>query len=194
MPDAPFDTLPSRPTPSRPLSVHCPAIPQLFGKDVLEPLKLSGYEGINSMFEYRLILQTSEAAKHTGLQGNLLQLNRFTGHEICCAIELDGHGSFVPGMPGTSGLANRGAGTRYIGGFIESTIFHGEDNHQALFEFVLRPWLHVACLRSDRRIYQNITAVDAIRAILSRYPYACEYRLSGEYPVRPSSTRTAITT
>ena len=121
---------------------------------------------INSMFEYRLILQTSEAAKHTGLQGNLLQLNRFTGHEICCAIELDGHGSFVPGMPGTSGLANRGAGTRYIAGFIESTIFHGEDNHQALFEFVLRPWLHVACLRSDRRIYQNITAVDAIRAIL----------------------------
>jgi hypothetical protein len=37
------------PTPSRPLSVHCPAIPQLFGKDVLEPLKLSGYEGINSI-------------------------------------------------------------------------------------------------------------------------------------------------
>ena len=42
--------LPSRPAPSRPLSIHCPAIPQLFGKDVLEPLKLSGYEGINSMF------------------------------------------------------------------------------------------------------------------------------------------------
>jgi type VI secretion system secreted protein VgrG len=53
-------------TAARPLTVSGPAIPMLAGKPALVPLKLQGFEGINSLFEYKLTLQTPDALNYMG--------------------------------------------------------------------------------------------------------------------------------
>ncbi|RZA30700.1 MAG: hypothetical protein EOP02_00605, partial [Proteobacteria bacterium] len=45
----------------RALTVRSAAIPELAGAPALVPLKLQGHEGINGLFEYRLVLQTPDA-------------------------------------------------------------------------------------------------------------------------------------
>jgi hypothetical protein len=47
-------------TPRRGLTIRSAAIPEVNGALLLEPLKLEGEEGINALFEYRLVLQSAE--------------------------------------------------------------------------------------------------------------------------------------
>lgn len=102
----------------RVLTVTSSAIPLVAGQPVLVPIKLEGTEGINSLFDYRLTLQTLEASN--------LDLDGFIGLELTCRIELEGHGHFVPGVAGGS-AANQDAGVREISGLITSARFVGED-------------------------------------------------------------------
>ena len=102
---------------SRALTVRSAAIPEVAGAPALVPLKLQGREGVNSLFEYRLILQTPDAYNFKAGEGANFDLDAFIGLELTCGIELEGHGSFVPGMPGGVG-ANQGAGEREISALI----------------------------------------------------------------------------
>jgi type VI secretion system secreted protein VgrG len=43
------------------LTITSPAIPQVAGSAALVPLKLSGLEAVNTLFDYRLILQSPDA-------------------------------------------------------------------------------------------------------------------------------------
>jgi len=52
----------------------------------LTPLRLSGTDGINQLFDYRLMLQTPDG---TGV-GADLDLDSVIGKEITCTIELEG--------------------------------------------------------------------------------------------------------
>jgi type VI secretion system secreted protein VgrG len=93
----------------RVLTVSSPAIPVLAGQPALVPLKLEGSEGVNSLFEYRLTLQTPDAMNFMGGQASNFDLDAFVGLELTCYVELEGHGSFA---------ANQGAGVREISGLI----------------------------------------------------------------------------
>jgi type VI secretion system secreted protein VgrG len=123
----------------RALAVRGPAIPLIAGEPALVPLKLQGREGINSLFEYRLILQAPDAYDFRAGEGSNFDLDAFVGRELTCAIELEGHGSFVPGVPGGLG-ANQGAGEREISGLVTQARFIGESSRHALYELTLRPW------------------------------------------------------
>jgi hypothetical protein len=50
----------TRPPPRRGLTIRSEAIPEAAGVPTLEPLKLEREEGVNQLFEYRLVLQTPE--------------------------------------------------------------------------------------------------------------------------------------
>jgi hypothetical protein len=91
----------------RALTVRSAAIPEVAGAPALVPLKLQGREGVNSLFEYRLILQTPDAYNFKAGEGANFDLDTFIGLELTCGIELEGHGSFVPGMPGGMGANHR---------------------------------------------------------------------------------------
>jgi type VI secretion system secreted protein VgrG len=165
-------------TARRGLTIRSAAIPELNGAGWLEPLKLEGEEGINTLFEYRLVLQGPD-----GGGGGALELDRFIGRELTCCIELEGHGRFLPGVPGGS-PAQRGAGVREISGLITQTRTLGQAGQRALVEFTLRPWLHLATLTTDCKVFQDQSVVDIIETVLGEYPFAADKRLIERYPQR----------
>ena len=167
----------------RALTVKSPAIPVVAGQPALEPLKLEGTEGINSLFEYRLTLQTPDAFNFKASEGSNFDLESFVGLELTCYVELEGQGSFAAGLAG-GGAANQGAGVREISGLITDARFIGEDSRHALYELTLRPWLHLATLTTDCKVFQDKTPVEVIERILSDYPFASDKRLIETYPKR----------
>ena len=168
----------------RALTVSSPAIPVVAGQLALVPLKLEGSEGVNTLFEYCLTLQTPDALNFMGGRGSNFDLDSFVGLELSCYVELEGQGQFVPGLPGGGGAANQGAGVREISGMIIAARFIGEDSRHALYEITLRPWLHLATLTTDCKVFQDKTPVEIIEAVLSDYPFASDKRLIETYPQR----------
>ena len=168
----------------RALTVTSAAIPVLAGQPALIPLKLEGSEGVNSLFEYRLTLQTPDALNFMGGAGSNFDLDAFVGLELTCSVELEGHGAFVAGLPGGSGATNQGAGVREISGLIAAARYIGEDSRHALYELTLRPWLHLATLTTDCKVFQDMTPIEVIEAVLSDYRFAATKRLIESYPKR----------
>ncbi len=168
----------------RALTVKSPAIPVLAGQPALIPLRLEGTEGINSLFEYKLTLQTPDALNFMGGTGSNFDLDSFVGLELTCYVELEGQGSFAVGLPGGGGAANQGAGVREISGLITAARFIGEESRHALYEVTLRPWLHIATLSTDCKVFQDMTPVEVIELVLSDYAFAADKRLIETYPKR----------
>ncbi|MBU7576173.1 MAG: DUF2345 domain-containing protein [Hydrogenophaga sp.] len=161
-------------TPRRGLTIRSAALPEVNGAPLLEPLKLEGEEGINQLFEYRLVLQSAE-------DGAPLELDTFIGRELTCCLELEGQGSFVPGMPAGAG-ANQGAGVREISALITEARYIGESGRHALVEFTLRPWLHLATLSTDCKVFQDQSVVEIIEAVLGAYLLGLELNAGAESP------------
>ncbi|MDM0121800.1 hypothetical protein, partial [Variovorax arabinosiphilus] len=46
---------------ARTLRVSSPALPVVLGQPALEPVRLSGHEGLNSLFHYELLLKTPDS-------------------------------------------------------------------------------------------------------------------------------------
>ncbi len=168
----------------RVLTVRSAAIPVIAGQPALVPLKLEGEEGINRLFEYRLTLQTPDAFNFKASAGANFELDGFVGLELTCLIELEGQGSFVPGLPGGAGQANQDAGVRELSGLITSARFIGEDSRHALYELTLRPWLHLATLTTDCKVFQDQSPVQVIEAVLADYAFASDKRVIESYPQR----------
>jgi type VI secretion system secreted protein VgrG len=146
---------------SRTLSVSSPAIPVVLGRPVLEPVRLAGEEGVDGLFAYELML--SGAAE--------LELDGFVGREICCEIEFDG------------------SAPREINALITDAALWGEQGRHVHYKLTLRPWLHLATLRTDCRIFQNRTVVQILDALLANYGFPVDRRLAEAYPVRDYQTQ-----
>ena len=170
------------------LSIHSPAIPVVGGVAALEPVRLSGAEGINGLFEYELLLKTPDALS-LGASGAMdFDLDAFIGRELGCVIELDGAGLFQPGAVGAS-VDKVGAGTREINALITDACLWGEEGRHVQYRLTLRPWLHLATLSTDCKIYQNQTVVEILDELLSDYPFPVDKRLIERYPARDYQTQ-----
>ncbi len=147
-------------------------------------MRLSGVESLNQLFEYQLILQTPDALSLSlDLESNY-PVQTWIGKELSCSIELEGTGSFVSGALGMTGFPNAGAGTREISGLVTDARFVGLESRHALYEVTIRPWLYLATLTSDCKIFQNLTPVEVIEQVLSEYSFLLDKRLIEEYPKR----------
>jgi type VI secretion system secreted protein VgrG len=180
---------------TRTLSVQSPAIPLVLGSPALEPVRLSGREGIDSLFEYELRLKTPDALNLGASGAADFDLDGFIGREISCSIQLDGAGRFLPGAVGAS-VDHVGAGVRQINALVTDAAMWGEEGRHVQYVLTLRPWLHLAMLASDCRIYQNKTVVQIFDELLGDYAFAVDKRLIETYPsatIRPSTTKATST-
>jgi len=170
----------------RTLRVRCDAIARMHdGLPILEPVRLSGHEGVNSLFEYELLLKTA-----TAFIGNTstadLNPDSLLGREISCCIELDGMGEFIAGSEGGA-LGRIGAGTREINALISRAVFVGKQGRHSLYRLTLRPWLYLATLSTDCKVFQNMTVVNVLEELLADYQFSVEKRLYGLEGAAPGS-------
>ncbi|KPV20087.1 type VI secretion protein ImpA [Variovorax paradoxus] len=149
----------------RTLSVSGPALPLVDGQPALRAVRLSGREGLDALFCYELLLESPDDTD--------LDLDAFIGREIHCRIALD------------DGLD----GVREINALVTEAAFLGEAGRHAQYLLTLRPWLHLAELRTDCRIFQDLTVVQILEALLARYPFPVRWRLAEHYPPRDYQTQ-----
>ena len=166
---------------SRTLTVECPAIPMRMGAPALVPVKLSGQESINELFEYELLLQTPDALNPFVSQAADFDLDAFIGQPMVCRIELE------------DGVATS---IREINALVTAAEVLGEEGRQVQYRLTLRPWLFLSTLRTDCRIFQDRTVVQILDEVLGGYPYPVVQRLYGpaggqdeRYPPRDYQTQ-----
>lgn len=174
--------------PARTLRVSSPAIPVVLGHPALEPVRLSGNEGLNGLFSYELLLKTPDGLNLGASQAADFDLDAFIGREIQCRIELDGSGSFLPGAVGAS-VDHVGAGVRVINALITEASLWGEEGRHVQYKLTLRPWLHLATLSTDCRIFQNQSVVEILDFLLGDYAFPVDKRLIETYPPRDYQTQ-----
>ncbi|MDZ4355827.1 MAG: contractile injection system protein, VgrG/Pvc8 family, partial [Variovorax sp.] len=163
------------------LDIESAAIPVIAGRPALEPVRLSGHEGVNSLFAYELLLKTSDAL-NLGASGAMdFNLDKFIGLEISCLIEIDGAGEFVAGATGDD-AGGQGTGVRQINALITGAQLWGEEGRHIQYKLTLRPWLHLATLSTDCKIYQNKTVVDILDELFADYSVPVDTHLSETYP------------
>lgn len=170
------------------LSITSEAVPLIQGRPALEPVRLQGREGMNSLFEYELLLKTPDAMNQSASGATDFDLDVFVGREISCMIELDGSGAFVPGAIGSS-TDHIGAGIRQINALITDAAMWGEEGRHVQYKLTLRPWLHLATLTTDCKIFQDKTVVQILDELLSDYSFPVDKRLFETYPVRDFETQ-----
>ncbi|MEJ8821642.1 type VI secretion system tip protein TssI/VgrG [Variovorax humicola] len=172
------------------LSISGSALPEYLGQPLLHPVRLSGTEGLNSLFEYELLLKTPEFEfSGTGrAAGANIDLDGLIGREINCTIQLDGAGTFVPGRVGAV-ADHLGAGERQINAIVTDARMLGEEGRHFRYALTLRPWLHRADLRSDCKVFQNQTVVETLDELLGAYTFPVVKRLVETYPVRDYQTQ-----
>ncbi|MDM0111190.1 type VI secretion system tip protein TssI/VgrG [Variovorax sp. J22R133] len=168
---------------SHTLRVASPAIPLFLGQPALHPVRICGREGVNSLFEYELLLKTPDALNLGASGAADFDLDQFIGREIACTIDLDGAGEFLPGAVGAS-VDRIGAGVRQINALITDAQLWGEEGRHIQYKLTLRPWLHLATLTTDCKIFQNKTVSEIFDELLADYPFSVEKRLYETYPVR----------
>lgn len=168
---------------SHTLAVTSAALP-----DALEPVRLSGHEGLNALFEYALVLKTPDALNFSFSQAADIDLDALIGCEISCSIELDGAGEFAAGVVGGN-AGGQGAGTRQINALITGAQLWGEEGRHIQYKLTLRPWLHLATLSTDCKIYQNKTVVQILDELFADYSFPVDKHLSETYPSRDYQTQ-----
>ncbi|MBC7376361.1 MAG: type VI secretion system tip protein VgrG [Burkholderiaceae bacterium] len=173
---------------SHALTIVSAAIPVVAGTSALEPVRLSGLEGINNLFAYELLLKTPDALNFGSIGAADFNLDNFIGREISCIIELDGAGVLVAGSIGAS-TDHIGAGSRQINALITDAALWGEEGRHVQYKLTLRPWLHLATLSTDCKIFQNKTVVEILDELLSDYGFPVDKRLFETYPARDFQTQ-----
>lgn len=174
---------------SRTLSVSSSVIPVLMGEPALVAVSIIGTEGVDSLFDYQVILKTPDALNHLISQTADFKTQEWLGQEMSVQIQLEGSGSFVAGQMGVSGMGNVGAGVREINGIIDDARFLRVEGRYAFYEVRLKPWLSMATLITDCKIFQDKTVKEVIDESLSGLNYSIEWRLIDTYPKRDYTTQ-----
>lgn len=79
----------------------------------------------------------------------------------------------------------RGAGVRFLSGLVDEARFGEIRERYVRYHTILRPALWFLSKSTDNRIFQNMSVVEIIEAVLADYPdVVFEKRLEGSYPQR----------
>jgi len=159
---------------SRTITLISPAMPQLLGEAALLLTKLEGEESFSTLYTYTLTVKTPANDLIPWQTASNVDIKALIGKEMTVAIELDGNG--------LDELIGTGGGTREISGLVQRARFLGQDANQAIFEIIIRPWLYLAELTSDFKIFQQKTVVEIIDEVLADYNFPLEKRLTAIYP------------
>ncbi|MBP0593854.1 type VI secretion system tip protein VgrG [Paraburkholderia sp. LEh10] len=166
----------------RTLTMSGPALPEgPGGESMLELKGISGDEALSEIYAYTLDCLTAPDLP-PGVAANI-DLKSMIGQELTVMIQLEGMGSFIPGLAGAAGATNIGAGTREISGIVAHARYVNQSNRQSRYELILKPWIWLADQRSDFRIFQRKTVIEIVEEVFDTYTYSYDLRLGDQYPM-----------
>ncbi|WP_426391586.1 type VI secretion system Vgr family protein [Variovorax sp. R-27] len=122
--------------------------------DAIQFHRLAGREALSQLYSFDLDLLGSD---------NAIDPNAMLGKSASVAIKTE-----------------RG-GVRYLDGIVTRFGLSREDDRHCFYRMQLRPWLWLATRRSDFRIFQDQSVPEIITAVLERYGYPLEQKLSRDY-------------
>ncbi|MBV8272456.1 MAG: type VI secretion system tip protein VgrG, partial [Cupriavidus sp.] len=154
---------------ARTVTISSAAMPSLAGMEALEFLSVHGTERLGRLYEYEVQLRTPDDFHVPVAMSANIDLKALIGKEMTLRIQIDG-----AGIGPTGGL---GAGKREISGVVTSAGFIRQEGRHNIYRVVLRPWLWLATLTNDYKIYQDKTVIEIIDDVLAEYPYPVEKRL-----------------
>ncbi|APA90019.1 type VI secretion system tip protein VgrG (plasmid) [Paraburkholderia sprentiae WSM5005] len=172
---------------SRAVTVSSAAIPQWPGQTAdgrtqpaLAFKSLKGGEYLGQLFEYELLLRTPDDYTVPLAVSANIDLKALLGKEMTVAIDLE---------PPVGPRADADAGQRQITGLVAAAQYLCREGRYNVYRVVLKPWLWLATLTTDYKIFQNKTVIEIIDEVLKDYPYPVEkrldvsrYSLGGESP------------
>ncbi|MEB0015334.1 phage late control D family protein, partial [Glaciimonas sp. Gout2] len=71
-----------------------------------------------------------------------------------------------------------------ISGLITAASMLRQEGRHALYEVTLRPWLHLATLTTDCKIFQDQSVIEIIDLLFADYAFPVDKRLIETYPKR----------
>ncbi|MGF6297093.1 type VI secretion system secreted protein VgrG [Paraburkholderia sp. WC7.3g] len=171
----------------RAVTVSSAAIPQWPGQTAngltqpaLEFMSLKGGEYLGQLFEYELLLRTPDDYTVPLAVSANIDLKALLGKEMTVAIDLE---------PPVDPSAGTEAGQRELTGLVVAAQYLRREGRYNVYRVVLKPWLWLATLTTDYKIFQNKTVIEIIDEVLKDYPYPVErrldlsrYALDGESP------------
>ncbi len=131
----------------------------VLGPDALVLLRMDGTEELSGDFEWRVEALSTQ---------NTLDLSALLGTHATVEI-------------------NHAQGVRAFDGIVCEAEQRGAFENGFRYDLALRPWLHVASLRRNMRIFHNKTVIEIVQEVLSSYaalgnPHL-ELRVMDDYPV-----------
>ena len=166
----------------RTVTVHSPAMPDLLGEPALRFMKMKGAERLSELYEYKLELRTADDTTVPLAVSANIDVSVLIGKEMTVTIELSGSGTGFE-----SGL---GAGEREISGLVVAAGFARREGRFHVYQLTVRPWLWLATLTTDFKVFQDKSVIEIVDAVLADYPYPVEKRVdAGKYLVANASGR-----
>jgi type VI secretion system secreted protein VgrG len=175
------------PKQNRTLHVRCDALPTLLNRPALTAVRLTGEEGVNSLFRYELVMATAEAMdRHLRSLANdhrdvFLDPDKLIGQALTIDIELAPAPDW---RPDADRRRDPDPATRQISGVITEACFLRREGRRSLYRFTLQPWLHAATLNQNCRIFQDLTAREILQQLLNAYTGSVRFQLFDSLPKR----------
>src|SRR5574343_416960 len=161
---------------SQTLQAACAGFPTHRGQCLLAPVRLPGTEALSQLFDYTLELKTPEDDAGLGFSPAAaanIALAPLVGQELQVTLEVEGSSGLL-GAPEQ----------RQINALISQAQYLRPEGRHHVYALRLRPWLWLADLNQDCRIFQDKTVVQVLQQLLGAYPFAVDMRLGQPYPVR----------
>lgn len=137
----------------------------VLGKDALVLLRMDGAEELSGDFEWQVEALSDQPG---------LDLHALLGTHATVEVE---HAS----------------GTRAFDGIVCEAAARGATENGLRYDLTLRPWLHVAGLRRNMRIFHNKTVIQIVEEVLSAYAHLgsphLDVQVTSDYPVLEYTTQ-----
>lgn len=137
--------------------------------DIAGPLKLS--TSLGDKLQFRHLVAQEEL-------GRLFEFNVLGLADDASAIDP----SSLIGTGASVSLELPEGDPRQFHGVVVSAGLESAVGRLASYRLVLRPWLWLLTLRSDTRIFENLSAVDIVKKVFENYTAHVEWKLQGSYP------------
>ncbi|MEM5285671.1 type VI secretion system Vgr family protein [Paraburkholderia sabiae] len=164
----------------RTLEITGKALPQWAGEPLFMVSRLRGREKLGRLSDYEVEVTTiDDAALSTREAQALVDVDALIGKEVTVHIAVEGNGTWIQGATGNAGGANIGADIRKLTGLIVEAKCIGADDRRAHYRLRIRPWLWLATLNRDSKLWQYRSVIEITEDVLQKYPFPYELRLAG---------------
>lgn len=157
---------------SRTITLKSAAMPTLLGEPALIISELEGGEALSEIYSYTVTVKTPDNRNISWQSASNIDIKSMIGKQVTIDIALS---DWRP-------VAAVTGETREITGIVQQVRYLGRDGHRAVYQLIVRPWLYLAELTTDFRIFQNKSVITIIDEVLSEYDFPQEKRIATTYP------------